>query len=374
MTERRKQTKSDLVREELLRQIRIGNFPRGAALPPERALAESLDASYMTVRKAVGQLVEADYLERQPGVGTFVRQNIPSRQLARILAIVVPAYGAPEHFDFMNHACRLAEKENYLPRPVFARSWDDRAILDAYQNCDAMISFCGDTNVMSPTIRNQLLDRSRPVVIIGSHAYLNGFDTVIGTPFVAINSLMDYLIDNGHRNIACVNQCLERDGIRYPADPQFYDSWFLRTRELLGGDAAEKLFIGVDVPEFEQPHRKIYEAIRKFGPNPPFTAVVSATSMVWGVIAALIDLGLRVPEDISVATVGDRQELEYYRPRLTHYSIPLRDHVEKALELIRLRLEHPAVPPLSRLIPERFIAGETVRNISESKIKKGVVL
>lgn len=57
------------IRDHLLRQIEIGNFSRGAALPSERELAEQLDASYMTIRKAIGQLVQ----ERYPGTGSAGR-------------------------------------------------------------------------------------------------------------------------------------------------------------------------------------------------------------------------------------------------------------------------------------------------------------
>ena len=47
-------SKVNQIREQILREIRIGNYPRGALLPPERIMAEQFGVSYMTLRKAVG--------------------------------------------------------------------------------------------------------------------------------------------------------------------------------------------------------------------------------------------------------------------------------------------------------------------------------
>ena len=51
-------TKADHAREWIAREIRIGNFARGTTLPPEQELADRFGISYMTLRKAVGALVE----------------------------------------------------------------------------------------------------------------------------------------------------------------------------------------------------------------------------------------------------------------------------------------------------------------------------
>ena len=89
------------IREHLLRQIEMGNFPRGSVLPSERELTERLNASYMTIRKAIGALVEEKYLERIPRVGTFVSSQIPEHKVQRQLGIVVPAWTGTENSDFV---------------------------------------------------------------------------------------------------------------------------------------------------------------------------------------------------------------------------------------------------------------------------------
>jgi GntR family transcriptional repressor for pyruvate dehydrogenase complex len=75
--------------EQLATAIRLGVYPRGSALPPERELAERLGISRATLREAMAALREAGLVEttRGRGGGTVVtlRPRTPSaRAAARI--------------------------------------------------------------------------------------------------------------------------------------------------------------------------------------------------------------------------------------------------------------------------------------------------
>ncbi|MCD6291233.1 MAG: GntR family transcriptional regulator [Anaerolineae bacterium] len=60
------------IRENLRDLIESGRLEPGAALPPERELAEQYGVSRLTVRQAISELVRDGLLIRQHGVGTFV--------------------------------------------------------------------------------------------------------------------------------------------------------------------------------------------------------------------------------------------------------------------------------------------------------------
>ena len=120
------------VRERILREIRIGNYPRGSLLPPERIMADEFGVSYMTLRKAVGALVDENYLERAHSIGTFVRSKIPEHKVQKQLGAVLPAWAAPEYLDFSMYITEATEKANWLVKTVHARNWEDRAISDLY--------------------------------------------------------------------------------------------------------------------------------------------------------------------------------------------------------------------------------------------------
>jgi GntR family transcriptional repressor for pyruvate dehydrogenase complex len=76
--------------EQLGTAIRLGVYPRGSALPPERELADRLGVSRATLREAIAALRAADFVQttRGRGGGTVVsyRPRRPSARGARALA------------------------------------------------------------------------------------------------------------------------------------------------------------------------------------------------------------------------------------------------------------------------------------------------
>lgn len=59
------------------------------------------------------------------------------------------------------------------------------------------------------------------------------------------------------------------------------------------------------------------------------------------------------------------QELEFYRPELTYLKVPLRDHAIQAFELVKERLENPALPVLYTMITPEFVEGKTLRTLKK---------
>lgn len=76
--------------EQLATAIRLGVYPRGTSLPPERELADRLGVSRATLREAIAALRAADFVTttRGRGGGTVVsfRPRRPSSRRARALA------------------------------------------------------------------------------------------------------------------------------------------------------------------------------------------------------------------------------------------------------------------------------------------------
>ncbi len=75
--------------EQLGTAIRLGVYPRGTTLPPERELAERMGVSRATLREAIAALRAADFVQttRGRGGGTVVsyRPKKPSARGARAL-------------------------------------------------------------------------------------------------------------------------------------------------------------------------------------------------------------------------------------------------------------------------------------------------
>lgn len=76
------------IQARLLRGLAEGEWAAGAALPTEPQLAQRFGVSIGTIRKAIGELVDANILVRQQGRGTFVATHNASRSLFYFFHIV----------------------------------------------------------------------------------------------------------------------------------------------------------------------------------------------------------------------------------------------------------------------------------------------
>jgi DNA-binding FadR family transcriptional regulator len=81
----------------LVSAVLDGRYPPGTRLPPERDLAEELDTSRVSVRSAIGRLVEWGVVSSRQGSGITVRPR--RRWTAGVLASVVERALARGKFD-----------------------------------------------------------------------------------------------------------------------------------------------------------------------------------------------------------------------------------------------------------------------------------
>ena len=341
-------------------EIILGNYSRGTALPPEREMAERAGVSYMTLRKAVDLLVAEGCLQRVAGIGTFVCSTISENKLPRQIGVVIPAWGAPENIDFIMHLSAVARRENWTPKFVFAGSWRDRTIAELYQSSDALVTKAiEDLNNLPPDLAEKFRCREKTVIVSGGNATQFGFDSVAPHFSGEAEKLCARLYELGHRHILQVEQfercnggkrflSLSDNGIgecfrnHYP-DVAFDDTTLL-----------------VEVPSFGQPFEAIHRKLLRLGAKPDYTVIVCPLPFYWGVYSALTDLGLRVPEDVSVVCVGDRLEANYYRPRPTTLTSPLLELAESVFKQIHWRQKNPRPPARNVLFESCLCPGQTL--------------
>ncbi len=69
------------IKEMLVTKVSAGEWAPGSIIPSEIRLAQELNVSQGTVRKAISELVEANVLVRRQGKGTFVTNHDENRAL-----------------------------------------------------------------------------------------------------------------------------------------------------------------------------------------------------------------------------------------------------------------------------------------------------
>lgn len=105
------------IRAEVLRRIRARDWPPGALIPGEEALAEEFGVARATVNRALTALAEAGVIERKKRAGTRVAALPVRRARLEIPVIRLDVLGRGLVYDFK----LLADRMVTAPVPVAAR-------------------------------------------------------------------------------------------------------------------------------------------------------------------------------------------------------------------------------------------------------------
>lgn len=99
-----------------------------------------------------------------------------------------------------------------------------------------------------------------------------------------------------------------------------------------------------------------------FQRNPCPTAIfVCNDMMLIGVIRAASQLGLRIPEDVSIASFDDIELATYTTPPLTSVAQPKQEIGHMAVTMLLDRMKDPALAPRRNILPTRLVIRESTR-------------
>lgn len=155
-----------------------------------------------------------------------------------------------------------------------------------------------------------------------------------------------YLIELGHRAIACVSG---------PAA-------LPRTRERVGGFLRAMAQAGLDAP----PERLVQDAFTSAGghaaftrllaqAHPPTAVFVTSDLMALGGLCAAGSAGVRVPGQLSVVGYDDIDGADYASPPLTTVAPPKRDMARLAIEQLIWRIKGGVGPLRSTALDSRLV-------------------
>jgi len=73
------------LKEQIKQKIVEGLYKEGDLIPSEREFGDRFELSSTTIRRALNDLVQENFLERKAGKGTFVRLKKVRRDLRKVL-------------------------------------------------------------------------------------------------------------------------------------------------------------------------------------------------------------------------------------------------------------------------------------------------
>jgi LacI family transcriptional regulator len=192
----------------------------------------------------------------------------------------------------------------------------------------------------------QLRERRFPMVELNDQYNV---DNVVCNYREATNEAMAHLLALGHRRI----------GMIYGVEaPEMADDRLIPYKEMLmAADLFDPHLIVECGPTIEDGYQAALKLLQ--GPLRPTAIVAINDLLAIGVLRAAADLGLAVPQDLSLVSYDDIPMAKYLVPRLTTVSKDALRLGREAFNLLFERIQNPERPRQQKVNPARFIVRES---------------
>jgi LacI family transcriptional regulator len=193
----------------------------------------------------------------------------------------------------------------------------------------------------------RIRQRGLPIVEMGE---VYDVDTVFTDYRQATKEVVTYLLSLGHRRIGFVYG-VGAHGLGLDRLEPYHESLSA------AGISVEPDLVVECGPSMEDGY---HAALKLFNLTPrPTVIIVINDLLAISTIRAAADLGLRVPNDVSVVSYDDIPMASYLVPRLTTVTKDAYTAGKKAFEILLARIQNPALPLQSSHIPAKLIIRES---------------
>ena len=348
--------KHQQVFETLKEEILAGKYDIRHRLPSEAQLVRRFGISRPTVSRALRDLKSAGYLDRRPGSGTYL--NPAARLESGYFGMIIPSYGSAEIF-----APICAEIALRSQQAGYTLLWGDSSATDLETRANQALELCRQyirQNVagvfleplelipgheaINQEILHTLTENRIPTVLIDRDIVCfperSGYDLVGIDNLSAGYRVADHLIRQGARRITFVSRpgsaptVLQRIAGVHDALLNAGIHW--NPDQIATGNPDDAAFV-----------RRIVGKSAKQRPD-AFVCANDATAA--RLMVTLGTLGLRVPNDVRLASFDDVQYAKLLSPPLTTIHQPCEQIGAVAVQALLQRISEPDTPPREILL------------------------
>jgi DNA-binding LacI/PurR family transcriptional regulator len=287
-------------------------------LPGERALAKELGYSYMTIRKAIENLVAEGLLYKVPTKGTFVSKDGKSRKKTQTIGYFLDSsiesgISSP-YYSLIFKALEKEAARNDYSLMYFSDVGEDK-LEKTVSKLDGVIATC------LPRLEKVIheIRQSLPLVVIDNSSTDKSIPSVIIDNFNAEVESVNYVCSLGHKRIGFMTGLEDSDVGRdrcagYRSGLNNNGIELDDTLVFRGNYSFESGFAGAEY----------FLSLKQ----PPTAIICANDSMALGVMRKLCLEGLSVPDDMSVIGFDDIEVAAQIIPPLTTIAAPV-DRIAK---------------------------------------------
>ncbi len=302
-----------LVEDYVKQRIKQGKITD--KLPGERSLAKELGFSYMTIRKAIENLVDEGILYKVPTKGTYVADRKMPKPKTRTIGYFLDSRIAgglsSPYYAMIFDALEKETSRNGYSLVYFTDSSQPN-LFKVLNKLDGVIA----SSFLRIEDFIQEIKKFVPIVAIDNSAADKTIPSVIIDNFSAETESVDYLCSLGHKRIGFMTGLEDSDvgKNRYEGYKNGLNKNGIATDQTLVFRGNYTFGSGSNGAEY----------FMSLGQRP--TAIICANdSMALGAMSHLHKAGLKVPEDISIIGFDDIVTASQITPALTTVFVPVNE-------------------------------------------------
>ncbi|MFC5647592.1 GntR family transcriptional regulator [Paenibacillus solisilvae] len=367
------------IEQYLLDQIRLNNWQPNHKLPSETELAEKFNVSRLTIKKAMQNLMEEGLLYRIQGKGTFLSSNLSGEPIAysmdysdsdkQSVAFITPLAKTIRSLHLINGIEEELSKRGY--HMIFCKTFNSKQL--EKQMIQEVIRKGVSGIIIYPvegeTYNEKILEltiNQFPLVIVDR--YLQGLDTnyVCADNVQGAYDATNHLIERGHTKIGIISTHSQgtssiKDRLtgyeKALAEHNIPIEHRLRILHFHVDQVNQIIYNGI-ISEY------IKEELRLFlRQNPDMTAVFAVNSAIGlSVMETAIEIGLRIPEDLSVIFFDDYEYSGYSKIPPTYVNQHEYEIGTESAKLIISVIENPDQERQKVIIPTELVVRKSTAN------------
>ncbi len=327
------------VSEKIRSLILENKLQRGDRLPSLDELQQIFRVSAITVRNGIAALVQEGLLLRRQRLGTFVAENstVPQSEAGAgkdiNIIFTTSRPGGHYYFELLCEMERQFKAVGYTTRFIISNPTAPEPLERLTRNCAGVVLMAGKDPEQVKAFKRIKV----PMVIIGD---VNNFDiqqcqqidAVVGAVAESAYSIIKHLVELGHRRIMAITTP--------PGSP--YEE-----KQKQGFERAAAEF-GLSKDEL-----RLYSApdyLRDCGYTTGYAALCTAprptactttdADLAIGVMRAARELGLSIPDDLSLITFGSPYTCMGTIPQLTCFKSRVEEEVRSVVEKMKNQIQN----------------------------------
>lgn len=293
-------------------------------LPGERVLAKEFGFSYMTIRKAIDNLVVEGVLYKLPTKGTFVAKGKKAKKETKVIgyyldSTIAAGLTSPYYSLMFNALEKKASRHGYSL--LYFSDVGDAHSPKHIKKVDGVIASCFPRN--ENIIHN--INNHVPVVAIDNSSSDKTIPSVIIDNYNAVLNSINYLCSIGHKRIGFMTGLHDSDVGKNRI------AGYISGLQNHGIEIEDELiYKGNYSFESGSEGAEYYLSLK----NPPTAVMCANDAMAISVISKALKYNLNVPKDISVVGFDDITVASQISPALTTVAAPVKDIADKAIDML----------------------------------------